>query len=221
MIVKALKKGHTLQTDDGREILAPDATKGERTRTRILDEAAALASESGISAVTLGPLAERLGMSKSGLFAHFKSKEALQVEVLARTSELFTEAVILPVRQEPDRAKRLPLFFANWLDWIEHPSLGSGRGGCPILAAYFEFDDVPGAVREAAATHNGQLYAYIHRLVNFALPEADADAMVAAIDGLSLSHLLRVRLMNDANARKHTMSAFGALVKNPPLQRGA
>ncbi|HRF09558.1 MAG TPA: TetR/AcrR family transcriptional regulator [Xanthobacteraceae bacterium] len=221
MIVKALKKGQALHTDDGREILAPDASKGERTRTRILDEAAALASENGVSAVTLGPLAERLGMSKSGLFAHFKSKEALQVEVLARTSERFVEAVIAPIRQEKDRAKRLPLFFANWLDWIEHPSLGSGRGGCPILAAYFEFDDVPGPVREAAANHNGQLYAYIRRLVHFARPDADADAMAAAIDGLSLSHLLRVRLINDRDARKHTMSAFDALLKNPPLQRGA
>lgn len=221
MIVKALKKGQTLQTDDGREVVAPDATKGERTRTRILDVAAALASESGVSSVTLGPLAERLGMSKSGLFAHFKSKEALQVEVLARTSERFVEAVIAPIREEQDRAKRLPLFFANWLEWIEHPSLGSGRGGCPILAAYFEFDDVPGAVREAAANHNAQLYAYIRRLVDFALPEADADAMVAAIDGLALSHLLRVRLMSDGNARTHTMRAFEALLKHPPLQQEA
>lgn len=199
----------------------PDATKGERTRTRILDAAAALASEAGIGAVTLGPLAERLGMSKSGLFAHFKSKEGLQVEVLARTSELFTEAVIAPLREEKDKPKRLPMFFANWLDWIEHPSLGSGRGGCPILAAYFEFDDVPGAVREAAATHNGQLYAFIRRLVNVALPQADADAMVAAIDGLALSHLLRFRLMRDPQARVHTMHAFQALLKNPPLKQGA
>lgn len=221
MIVKALKKGQTLQTDDGREVLAPDATKGERTRTRILDAAAALASESGVSAVTLGPLADRLGMSKSGLFAHFKSKEVLQVEVLTRASELFVEAVIVPMRQEKDRAKRLPLFFASWLDWIEHPSFGSGRGGCPIVAAYFEFDDVPGPVREAAVNINRQLYVYIRKLVGYALPAADADAMAAAIDGLVLSHLLRVRLMGDGNARAHTMSAFEALLKNPPLQRGA
>lgn len=221
MIVKALKKGHKLETDDGREILGPDASKGERTRVRILDEAAALASESGIGAVTLGPLADRLGMSKSGLFAHFKSKEALQVEVLVRAAERFTEVVIAPIREEKDKPKRLVLFFRNWLDWIEHPSLGSGRGGCPILAAYFEFDDVPGAVREAAADHNGQLYAFIRRLVNRALPQADADAMVAVIDGLALSHLLRVRLMRDASARTHTLHAFEALLKNPPLQQGA
>lgn len=195
-----------------------DATKGERTRARILDEAAALAREGGIGAITLGPLAERLGMSKSGLFAHFRSKEALQVEVLARAAERFTEAVIAPIRAEPDRAKRLGLFFRGWLDWIEHPALGSGRGGCPILAAYFEFDDVPGPVREQAARHNAQLYELIGRLVAAANPAADADAMAAAIDGLALSHLLRVRLMRDENARAHTMHAFEALLQHPPLK---
>lgn len=200
-----------------RQTHVEEGTKGDRTRTRILDAAAAVASESGLGALTLGPLAVRLGMSKSGLFAHFKSKEALQVEVLARTAERFTEAVIEPIREEKDRSKRLALFFGNWLDWIEHPSLGSGKGGCPILAAYFEFDDVPGPVREQAANHNGQLYAFIGRLVAAAKPEADIGAMVAAIDGLSLSHLLRVRLMRDPSARTNTMRAFEALMKNPPL----
>jgi AcrR family transcriptional regulator len=218
MIVKALKKGHKLETEDGREILGPDASKGERTRVRILDEAAALASESGIGAVTLGPLADRLGMSKSGLFAHFKSKEALQVEVLVRAAERFTEVVIAPIRAEKDKTKRLALFFRNWLDWIEHPSLGSGKGGCPILAAHFEYDDVPGPVREQAARHNGQFYELMRRLVAVALPQADQDATTAAIDGLGLSHLLRVRLMHDKNARAHTAHAFEALMKNPPLK---
>ena len=218
MIVKALKKGHTLQTEDGRELLGPDATKGERTRTRILDEAAALASEHGIGAVTLGPLADRLGMSKSGLFAHFKSKEALQVEVLVRSAERFTEVVVAPIRAEKDKPKRLAMFFKNWLDWIEHPDLVSGKGGCPILAAHFEYDDVPGPVRDQAAKHNGEFYELIRRLVVVALPQADESATVAAIDGLGLSHLLRVRLMNDLSARANTMRAFEALVKNPPLK---
>ncbi len=218
MIVKALKRGQTLQTEDGREVLGPDATKGGRTRVRILDEATALASEGGIGAVTLGPLADRLGMSKSGLFAHFKSKEALQVEVLVRAAERFTEVVIAPIREEKDKPKRLGLFFNNWLDWIEHPSLGSGKGGCPILAAHFEYDDVPGPVREQAAKHNSQFYDFLHRLVTVTLPQADEHATAAAIDGLGLSHLLRVRLMHDGNARQHTLRAFESLLKNPPLK---
>jgi len=221
MIVKALKRGHSLQTEDGRELHGPDASKGERTHARILDEAVAIASESGVGAVTLGPLAERLGMSKSGLFAHFKSKEALQVEVLKRAADRFTEAVIVPLREEKNKPKRLRLFFENWLAWLEHPDLGSAKGSCPVLAAYFEFDDVPGPVRDQAAAHSAQLYDLMRRLVTVSLPEADADAVAAMIDGLALSHLLRFRLMRDERARADSMKAFEALLKNPPLKGAA
>jgi AcrR family transcriptional regulator len=198
-----------------------EGSKGDRTRSRILDQAAALASEGGLGALTLGPLADRLGMSKSGLFAHFRSKEALQVEVLERAAERFTEQVINPVRNEPDRAKRLGIFFNNWLDWIEDPGLSGGRGGCPILASYFEFDDVPGPVRETAARQYAQFYGFIQRLVAAALPGAHEAAMCAAIDGLAFSHLLRVRLVREENVRDHTMRAFNALVANPPQKEPA
>ena len=201
--------------------LQDEGSKGDRTRTRILDQAAALASEGGLGALTLGPLADRLGMSKSGLFAHFRSKEALQVEVLERAAERFTEQVINPVRNEPDRAKRLGIFFNNWLDWIEDPGLSGGRGGCPILASYFEFDDVPGPVRETAARQYAQFYGFIQRLVAAALPGAHEAAMCAAIDGLAFSHLLRLRLVREENVRDHTMRAFNALVANPPQKEPA
>lgn len=196
----------------------PDVTKGDRTRARILDEAAALASEAGLGAVTLGPLAERLGMSKSGLFAHFRSKEALQVEALGRAAERFTAKVITPLRDERDKTKRLGLFFNNWLDWIEDPGLSGSRGGCPILASYFEFDDVPGPVRETAVRQYNEFYDLIRRLVAVAAPDADASAMCAAIDGLALSHLLRVRLVREQDARANTMRAFESLLANPPAK---
>ena len=84
-----------------------DLAKGDRTRARILDEAVGLASVQGVGGLTIGPLAERLGLSKSGLFAHFRSKEALQVETLDRAAALFRASVSEPVRGEPDRAHRL------------------------------------------------------------------------------------------------------------------
>jgi AcrR family transcriptional regulator len=199
----------------------PEATKGDRTRSRILDEAAALASQSGIGGLTLGPLAERLGMSKSGLFAHFRSKEALQAEVLDRAAERFTARVIAPLRAEPDRSKRLGIFFKNWLDWIEDSGLSGGRGGCPILASYFEFDDVPGPVRETVARQYNDFYGLIRRLVSAALPDAHPEAMCAAIDGLAFSHLLRMRLVREDNARDNTMRAFNALIANPPTKEPA
>lgn len=195
-----------------------DITKGDRTRARILDEAAAFASVSGIGSVTLGPLAERLGMSKSGLFAHFRSKEALQVDVLARAASHFTRAVIDPLRNEPDKSKRLRHFFSGWLDWIENPPLGAEGGSCPILAAYFEFDDVPGPVRESSAGHFRELHELMRRLALVAKPEADAQAIVATVSGLALSHLVRVRLLREQTARADTMRAFDALLANPPLK---
>src|SRR5215216_1707975 len=122
-----------------------DVAKGDRTRARILDEAVELASVQGLGGLTIGPLAERLGLSKSGLFAHFRSKEALQVETLERAATLFPQAVGDKVRAEPDRTKRLRLFFELWIAWLENSGLS---GGCPILAAAIEFDDVPGPVHD-------------------------------------------------------------------------
>jgi len=192
---------------------APAISKGDRTRARILDEAASLASIGGIGSVTLGHLAERLGMSKSGLFAHFDSKEALQVEILDRAATQFRARVVDPLVDVPDKSARLAIFFNRWLDWIEDPGLG---GGCPVLAAAIEFDDVPGPVRETSAGHYGELYDLIRRLVRVSHPEADAEATAAAIDGLALSHLVRVRLLNEQNARQDTMRAFEFLLANPP-----
>jgi AcrR family transcriptional regulator len=186
-----------------------EPAKGDRTRARILDEAVELASVGGLGALTIGPLAERLGLSKSGLFAHFDSKEALQVETLDRAASLFRQAVSEPVRAEPDKAKRLRLFFERWIAWLDHSGLS---GGCPILAAAIEFDDVPGPVHDAAARHFRDLHESLRRLARSARPDGDADVLAAAICGLAMSHLVRLRLLGDGKARVVTMRAFDALV---------
>ena len=186
-----------------------ETAKGDRTRSRILDEAVELASVQGLGGLTIGPLAERLGLSKSGLFAHFRSKEALQVETLDRAATLFRQAVGDKVRTEPDRAKRLRLFFALWIEWLEDSGLS---GGCPILAAAIEFDDVPGPVHDAAATHFGDLHESLHRLAHAARPDGDAEMIAASVSGLAMSHLVRLRLLGRDDARAVTMRAFDALV---------
>lgn len=218
MIVKALKKGQTLQTEDGRELLGPDASKGERTRVRILDEAAALAAEEGLGAITLGPLADRLGMSKSGLFAHFKSKDVLQVEVVRRAANHFEAVCITPLLGEPDKSKRLALFLNNWLDWIDHPPLGPERGSCPILGAYFEFDNSQGPVHEAAAGHFQILLDLLRRLARVAAPNSDANSIATSVCGLALAYRISAKLLRDPGARADTLRAFEALTKNPPLK---
>ena len=186
-----------------------ELAKGDRTRTRILDEAIDLASVQGLGGLTIGPLAERLGLSKSGLFAHFRSKEALQVETLDRVAERFRAVVTEPVRAEPTRARRLAVFFARWIAWLDRSGLS---GGCPILAAAIEFDDVPGPVHDAAARHFGELHRLIVRFARAARPDGDADAIAAAVTGLAMSHLVRMRLLGEHKARAVTMRAFEALL---------
>jgi len=187
-----------------------ELAKGDRTRSRILDEAVQLASVQGLGALTIGPLAERLGLSKSGLFAHFRSREALQVETLARAAALFEEAVTRPVRAEPDRSKRLRVFFERWIAWLELSGL---RGGCPLLSAAIEFDDVPGPVHDAAARLFGELNGSLCRLARAARPKRNAEALAAAVSGLAMSHLVRVRLLADRNAHAVTMQAFDVLLE--------
>jgi AcrR family transcriptional regulator len=186
-----------------------DLAKGDRTKSRILDEAVQLASVQGLGSLTIGPLAERLGLSKSGLFAHFRSKEALQVETLNRAAALFEEAVIARVRAEPDRSKRLRLFFEYWIAWLNDSGLS---GGCPILAAAIEFDDVPGPVHDMAAELFGTLHESLRRMARAARPQGDADVIAAAVSGLAMSHLVRMRLLGDHKARAITMRAFDAVL---------
>jgi AcrR family transcriptional regulator len=183
--------------------------KGDRTKSRILDEAVQLASVQGLGTLTIGPLAERLGLSKSGLFAHFRSKEALQVETLERAAVLFDAAVIAHVRAEPDKPGRLRVFFERWIVWLEQSDL---NGSCPILSAAIEFDDVPGPVHDAAARLLGELNGSLCRLARSARPGRDAEATAASVMGLAMSHLVRKRLLGDNKARTVTMRAFDALM---------
>lgn len=187
----------------------PELAKGDRTRARILDEAIDLASVQGLGGLTIGPLAERLGLSKSGLFAHFQSKEALQVETLALAAERFRAEVTEPLRAVEDRSARLRTFFTRWIAWLDKSGL---TGGCPILAAAIEFDDVPGPVHDAAARHFGELQRLIVKFARAACPKGDAEALAAAVTGLAMSHLVRVRLLGDRKAHAVTMRAFDALL---------
>src|SRR6185369_5699482 len=186
-----------------------ELAKGDRTRARILDEAVQLASVQGLGGLTIGPLAERLGLSKSGLFAHFDSKEALQVETLNRAAVLFRQDVTEPLRAVADRTHRLRAFFARWIAWLDDSRLA---GGCPILAAAVEFDDVPGPVHDTAARHLAELQRLIVKFARAGRPDGDAEALAAAVMGLAMSHLVRTRLLAERKARAVTMRAFEALL---------
>jgi AcrR family transcriptional regulator len=119
-------------------------SKGESTREAILDQALRRVSVVGLSGVSIGELASALNLSKSGLFAHFGSKERLAVEMLERASEHFIAHVLSPAIREPRGEPRVRALFERWLSWSQ-----AQEGGCIFLQLGAEFDDQPGVVRDA------------------------------------------------------------------------
>jgi AcrR family transcriptional regulator len=122
--------------------------KGERTRSNILDTAVHISSAEGLEGLTIGRLANELIMSKSGLFAHFGSKEDLQVATVEAARSIFIREVIKPAFEAPAGILRLWTLCDMWLSYVES---GVFRGGCFFAAAASEFDSRPGAVRDRIA----------------------------------------------------------------------
>jgi AcrR family transcriptional regulator len=117
--------------------------KGEATRQAILIRAFEVAKMVGLSGLSIGRLAEETGLSKSGLFAHFGSKEALEVAVVDEAARQFVEVVVTPALRQPRGEPRVRALFERWVQWSRRP------GGCFFVGASAELDDRPGAPREA------------------------------------------------------------------------
>jgi len=123
--------------------------RGEQTRQQILAEAVQIASAEGLEDLTIGRLASDLGMSKSGLFAHFGSKEELQLATVEAAREIFIEEVIRPTLETERGLARLQAMLESWISYADR---GVFRGGCFFAAASAEFDGRPGPVRDLLAT---------------------------------------------------------------------
>ncbi len=151
--------------------------KGARTRESILRVAVDLASVEGLEGVTIGRLADELKMSKSGLFAHFGSKEELQLATVAAAREIFTEHVIRPALAEPAGAPRLWSLCLHWVQYVEGKVF---KGGCFFAAASFEFDSRKGVVRDAIATAMQEWLGILTRAVDGAKKAGHLKANVNA-----------------------------------------
>ncbi|MGE3288123.1 MAG: TetR/AcrR family transcriptional regulator [Pseudonocardia sp.] len=186
--------------------------KGDLTRGAVLDEATALARRVGLDGLTIGVLAAQTEMSKSGLFAHFGSKETLQIEVLDHAAEAFALRVIRPALAAPRGEPRLRAVFERWLAWEAVP------GGCPFVAAAMEFDDRPGPVRDRLAHHQRQWLDTLSRLAEGGVHEghfrAGLDTRQFAHDlyGAMLAFHLTHRLLDDPDAERRARGALDALV---------
>jgi len=117
--------------------------KGEETRHAILAKAFELSNVIGVAGLSIGRLAESTGLSKSGLFAHFGSKEALEVAVVQEASRVFVQDVMVPALRQPRGEPRVRALFERWLAWGQRP------GGCFFVGATAELDDRPGPPRDA------------------------------------------------------------------------
>ena len=190
--------------------------KGQDTRSAILRQALDLSSQVGLEGLTIGVLAQRAGMSKSGLYAHFDSKEALQSQVLQTAADLFRKSVFEPAIKMPRGLPRVEALFERWLDW----SAESLSGGCPFIAAATEFDDRPGFVRDQLVAHLERVTALISRAAEIAVEEGhfreDLDVKQFAFDswGVLLSFQHAARLMRADDSRARASRSFQRILKD-------
>lgn len=190
-------------------------SKGEQTRAAILDTAFKIASKLGLEGLTIGSLADETGMSKSGLFAHFGSREDLQLAVLDHAARLYGERVFAPALKIDRGLPRLRALFEAWLDWSQSSGL---PGGCIMISAANEYDDRPGAIRDAVIEYQHRGNAISEKAVRLAIEEGhlrrDTDPEQIAFEMLGMvlaSHNHR-RLLGDREARKRALNAFDQLV---------
>ena len=194
--------------------MIPVTEKGSQTRASILERAVDLASVEGLEGLTIGRLAAELQMSKSGLFAHFGSKQELQLATIAAAAERFRARVIDPALALPDGSPRLRAMAEHYLDQLEDYS-----GGCFWASTSAEYDDRPGPVRDAIA---GALDAWTTELARQARvagaddPERFAFELYALVMGTNA----RYRLGGDRRVFGYARAAIERLLAELPGEKG-
>ena len=191
------------------------AHKGQQTRATILEAALNLASQMGIEGLSIGALAEVTGMSKSGVFAHFGSREELQISVIREYHERFEEEVFRPAVRQPRGLPRLRALFENWVGKVATEI----DSGCIYISGAVEFDDRPGPVRDALAgmvlLWHGALGRAISMSVDLGHLRADTDPMqmLFEIHGLILSLHHDARFLRSAGAEDRARAAFERVIQ--------
>ena len=191
-------------------------SKGERTRAAILDAAFHIVSKAGLEGLTIGTLAAATGMSKSGLFAHFGSREELLIAVMDRGQQEFLKLVVNPALAKARGLPRLRALFLNWIDWTESADL---PGGCPMIGGAIEFDDKPGPVRDTLAAGQRAWIGTLTRATRQAMEQgqlaADTDPEQISFElfGIALVVHHHRRLLGYDKARGRALAAFDALIE--------
>ncbi|MEU0481311.1 TetR/AcrR family transcriptional regulator [Streptosporangium sp. NPDC006013] len=197
-------------TQDGRVV------RGDQTRQRILDRAMAIASQDGLEGLSIGRLATDLGVSKSGLFAHFGSKEELQIAVVRAAEEVFTREVVKPALRTAPGLPRLVELCRGWLDYSERRVF---PGGCFFYAAGAEFDSRPGRIRDLLAQARRDWLSLYEQTIRDAqqLGQLDADVEPAQLafefDALATAANSAALLLDDALAYRRSRAGIRARLR--------
>ena len=191
-------------------------SKGFETKEKILKVALDLTSKFGLESLSIGDLAKSVGMSKSGLFGHFKSKEKLQIMVLDYASENFIQRVIVPALKKDRGIARLEEMMVCWKSW----SGSYMAGGCPFLSSIVEFDDRPGKVRDHLQKLQAAMILTFERTIRISIEEGhiSRNATEKQIAFEFYSHMIGFhiysRLLNDKDAEKLFLAAFHRILKD-------
>jgi AcrR family transcriptional regulator len=195
--------------------LSPRAQlKGQQTKAAILDAALGLASHMGLEGLSIGALAEVTQMSKSGVFAHFGSREELQIAVIRQYHARFEEEVFFPAMQEARGLARLQALFERWVRRVS-VELDSG---CIYISGAVEFDDRPGPVRDALAEMVRAWHAALERAIRIAVEmgelrsDTDPEQMLFEIHGLILALHHDARFLRNAGVLDRARTGFARVL---------
>ena len=184
--------------------------KGQQTKQAIVDAALGLAAQIGIEGLSIGALAEVTQMSKSGVFAHFGSREELQISVIREYYARFADEVFYPSMTQPRGLPRVRALFANWMKRVAVEI----QSGCIFISGAVEFDDRPGPVRDALASSVQAWLAALYRAVVQAKeqghlnPDADEEQMAFEIHGLILAAHYEARFLKKPGATERANTGF-------------
>ena len=209
-----IRRSRTAVTHPITETQPKSMRKGELTRAAILDVAIELASRDGLEGLTIGLLAEKMNMSKSGVFAHFGSREDLQIEVVKLYHRHFEQEVFYPSIKEVRGLPRLRSMFARWIKQVTIEI----ASGCIYISGAVEYDDRPGAIREQLVTMVRTWQQALHRCVLQAIEmghlrvDTDADQVVYEMYSLILGVHHDARFLKKIGSVERAQKGFDRLI---------
>jgi AcrR family transcriptional regulator len=209
--VASLPKRNADPAESGKRVML----KGQQTKAAIIEAALGLASQIGLEGLSIGALAEVTGMSKSGVFAHFGSREELQISVIREYHDRFEAEVFYPALQHPRGVPRLQAMFDNWMVQTSNEI----DSGCIYISGAVEFDDRSGPVRDALASSVTSWQAAVRRAVEQAqeeghfVTEVDPLQVAFEVHGLILALHYEARFLKVPGAAERARQGFARILE--------